>query len=62
MPSLHEVADYTVTPPSCHKTELITLKKKVIGVKTTKLAIGSNTGGNGVLSVVELTRIELATS
>jgi hypothetical protein len=35
---------------------------KVMGVKISKPEVGSNTRGIRVLSVVELTRIELATS
>ena len=37
-------------------------EKMVVGVKTKKLTDGLNTRGIRVLSVVELTRIELATS
>jgi len=37
-------------------------EKSVMGVKARRSELSSKTRGNGVLSVVELTRIELATS
>ena len=40
----------------------MTLEKKVLGVKKKKLVISSIFRGHGVIAVVELTRIELATS
>jgi hypothetical protein len=59
---LCQIANITVHYPVVSQNRLNYAEKKVMGVKTIKLSIGSNTRGTGVLSVVELTRIELATS
>jgi hypothetical protein len=58
MTSCHEIVK-EVSPPS---NLLNYAEKKVIGAKTPMLAIGLNARGNKAFSMVELTRIELATS
>jgi hypothetical protein len=44
------------------QNRFIYAENSATGVKTRKSGLGSNTRGNRVISVVELTRIELATS